>query len=88
MGAIEDSYQLKEQQFDALVFLAYNIGVRGFSTSSVVKLINDEYAVTSYDTLENAWKAWNKSQGKVMRGLENRRAAEWDIYCSGIYERW
>ena len=88
MGSIEDSYQLKEEQFDALVFLAYNIGVRGFSTSSVVKLINDEYAVTSYDTLEDAWKAWNKSQGKVMRGLENRRAAEWDIYCSGIYERW
>lgn len=88
MGAIEDSYQLKEQEFDALVFLAYNIGQRGFTRSSVVKMVNDEWADTAYDTLEDAWKAWNKSQGATMKGLINRRAAEWDIYSNGIYERW
>ncbi len=88
MGAIDESYQLAEQEFDALVFLAYNIGQRGFTNSSVVKIVNDEYADTAYDSLEDAWMAWNKSQGKVMKGLENRRAAEWAIYCDGIYERW
>lgn len=86
MSAIDESYQLAEQEFDALVFLAYNIGKRGFTNSSVVKIING--GATAYDTLEDAWKAWNKSQGRVMRGLINRRQAEWDIYCDGIYERW
>ena len=87
-SAIDDGTLLSENEFDALVFLAYNIGQRGFSSSSVVKIINDEDAETSYDTLEDAWKAWNRSQGAVMNGLINRRAAEWDIYCDGNYERW
>lgn len=88
MGAIEDSFQLAEHKFDALVILAFNIGQKGFKNSSVVKLINDEHAVTNYDNLEHAWMAWNKSQGKVMRGLINRRTAEWRMYSDGIYERW
>lgn len=88
MGAINESYQLEVYEFDALVILAYNIGQRGFSSSSVVKIINDEYEGDTYATLEEAWKAWNKSQGKVMKGLENRRDAEWAIYCDEIYERW
>lgn len=88
MGAIEDSFQLADHQFDALVMLAFNIGQRGFKTSSVAKLVNNEYAVTSYQNLEDAWMAWNKSQGKVMRGLVNRRGAEWQMYSDGIYERW
>lgn len=88
MGAISNSFQLLEHQFDALVMLAFNIGKGGFSNSSVVKLINDPSANTSYDDLESAWMAWNKSQGKVMRGLINRRGAEWQIYASGTYEMW
>ena len=51
-------------------------------------MINDPSAPSTYPSLEDAWKAWNKSQGKVMRGLENRRASEWRIYTEGIYERW
>ena len=88
MGAIEDSFQLSDNKFDALVMLAFNIGQGGFRSSSVVKLVNDEHAVTNYDNLEQAWMAWNKSQGKVMRGLVNRRGAEWQMYSDGIYERW
>ncbi len=88
MGAIDDAYQLSENKFDALVFLAYNIGQGAFRRSSVVKMVNDQWAETSYDTLEDAWMAWNRSQGRVMNGLINRRAAEWKIYCNGIYERW
>ena len=79
---------LKQNEFDALVILAFNIGAAGFAGSSVVKLVNDPEAKTSYSSLESAWKAWNKSQGKVMKGLDNRRQAEWKIYSEGIYERW
>jgi GH24 family phage-related lysozyme (muramidase) len=79
---------LQQYEFDALVILAFNIGRSGFRSSSVAKLVNDPKAVTSYASLEDAWKAWNKSQGKVMTGLTNRRAAEWRIYTSGRYARW
>ncbi|MGR4070488.1 type VI secretion system PAAR protein [Billgrantia sp. C5P2] len=79
---------LMQHQFDAAVMLAYNIGVGAFTSSSAVKLINDPEAVTPYPTLEEAWKAWNKSQGVLNRGLINRRAAEWEMYTKGVYERW
>lgn len=79
---------VSQQQFDAMVLLAYNIGPGSFSGSSVVKLVNDPSAKTPYASLEDAWKAWNKSQGKINQGLINRRAAEWKIYTDGVYERW
>lgn len=79
---------IKQNEFDALVILAFNIGQGNFSTSSVVKLVNDSAAKTSYASLELAWKAWNTSQGKVMKGLDNRRQAEWNIYSEGTYARW
>jgi len=82
------SVKLAQQQYDALVILAFNIGIHGFETSSVIKLINDSKAQTSYKSLEAAWKAWNKSQGKIMKGLENRRDCEWNIYTHGIYKKW
>ena len=80
--------QISQQQFDASVILAFNIGIGAFKSSSALKLINDPNASTTYDSLESAWKAWNKSQGKVSRGLVNRRNAEWNIYSKGVYERW
>ena len=79
---------LQQYEFDALVILAFNIGPAGFRNSSVAKLVNDPKAVTSHTSLEDAWKAWNKSQGKVSAGLINRRAAEWRIYTSAVYARW
>lgn len=79
---------LQQYEFDALVIFAFNIGVGGFKGSSVVKLVNDPKATTGHASLEAAWKAWNKSQGKVMKGLDNRRAAEWRIYKTAVYARW
>ena len=79
---------ISQNQFDALVILAFNIGLGNFDSSSVLKLINDPSAQTSYPNLEAAWKAWNKSQGNVMQGLVNRRNAEWNIYAKDIYEHW
>lgn len=79
---------LEPHQFDAAVMLAYNAGVGGFSSSSAAKLINDPQAETPYSSLEDAWKAWNISQGKVSQGLINRRAAEWEMFTKGVYERW
>ena len=79
---------LSQNQFDALVILTFNIGESAFSSSSILKLVNDPTSKTPYSSLEKAWMAWNKSRGKVMRGLENRRRAEWSIYSKNIYQRW
>ncbi len=79
---------ISQNQFDALVILTFNIGISAFGTSSVLKLVNDPAAITSYPDLESAWKAWNKSQGQVMQGLVNRRNSEWNIYAQGIYQAW
>ena len=80
---------LAQNQFDALVLLAYNIGPRAFEISSAVKFINDpSYLSDNFSNLESAWKAFNISQGKVNQGLVNRRNAEWNIYANNVYERW
>lgn len=75
---------LKQHEFDALVMLAFNIGVGAFSTSSVAKIVNN--VKTSYSSLQSAWSAWNKSQGKVMKGLVKRRELEYNLYSTGIYK--
>lgn len=80
--------QLNQNQFDALVIFVFNIGIDGFSTSSVLKLVNEPTAQTAHKDLESAWKAWNKSQGVVNAGLVNRRNSEWKIYSGNIYQRW
>lgn len=77
---------LKQNQFDALVALAFNIGVGAFEKSTIVKYINDpQFRDTRYPTPESAWKAWNKCNGKMSRGLVNRRNYEWDLFTNGIY---
>ena len=77
---------LSQNQYDALVSLAYNIGAKNFATSTVVKYINNPKIHSSiYPNLESAWKAWNRSQGKISNGLINRRQNEGDMYNKGTY---
>ncbi len=72
---------LSQNQYDALVSLAYNIGAKNFAGSTVVKYVNDSnYHNTKYPTLESAWKAWNKSGGGEMSGLSNRRHQEFSLF--------
>jgi len=79
---------ITQNEFDALVILAFNIGVGGFSSSSVLKLVNNPLGITPYSSIEDAWKAWNRSEGKIMNGLIKRRQCEWDIYSKAVYKRW
>jgi len=80
--------KVKQNEFDALVILTFNIGRTAFGKSSALKLVNNPSANTPYTSLEKAWKAWNKSQGQYNRGLTNRRAAEWNIYSKNVYKKW
>ena len=72
---------LTQNQFDALVIFAYNIGENNFIKSSVVKFINNpNYESKIYPDLKSAWMAWNKSNGRVMAGLTNRRKTEFNLF--------
>jgi len=72
--------ELNQNQFDAACILAFNIGLHAFESSSVLMWINGTGTQSNFSSLESAWKAWNKSQGKVMKGLINRREAEWNLW--------
>lgn len=80
---------LTANQFDALTLLVYNIGIGAFEDSSVVKLINNpDDPRSNYPSLELAWEAFDKSQGKTDRGLVNRRKAEYEMYTRKVYQHW
>ena len=76
---------LHQHQFDALVLLAFNIGLAAFSNSSLVAMLCDPRTLTPYATLEQAWLAWKYAGGEVMAGLERRRAEEWRIFQEADY---
>lgn len=61
-----------QPQFDAMVSLCYNIGPTAFSTSTLVRRFNGGDIVGTAD----AFLMWNKAGGKVLKGLEARRADE------------
>jgi lysozyme len=68
---------LTQNQFNALVSLAYNIGTAGFSKSTLVKRIN---AGESPESITAAFNMWNKAGGKVNSTLTKRRADEAKLY--------
>ena len=77
---------LRQNQFDALVMLCFNIGARNFANSTVVKYINNpDFKSGIYPTLATAWRAWNRTGGAMSAGLVRRRDIELNIYLNGIY---
>lgn len=61
-----------QAQLDAMVDLAYNIGVSAFRGSTLVRLFNaGDQAGAAEQFLR-----WNRSGGKVLLGLRRRRAAD------------
>lgn len=69
-----------QNQFDAMVSLAYNIGVPRFQKSSVVRFHNAGF----HDKAAAAFLMWTKSgkgaKRRVLPGLVKRRNAEHDLY--------
>lgn len=64
--------QITDNQFAALVSLAYNIGQGAFSKSTLLKLLNSG----KYGDAAGQFEVWNKGGGKVLAGLTRRRIAE------------
>jgi lysozyme len=78
-AAVNDAIKvtLRQNQFNALVSMCYNIGTTGFSNSTLVKRIN---AKASPDQIKAAFLMWNKAGGKVSSTLTKRRNDEADLF--------
>jgi lysozyme len=65
-----------QAQFDAMLSLAYNIGLDGFAGSTVLR----KHKAGDYAGAAAAFAMWNKQAGKELAGLTRRRAAEAAMY--------
>lgn len=78
--------QLLQNQYDAIVSFVYNIGAKNFKNSTVLKYLNNNsYKSKIYNSVEVAWKAWNKYNGNISEGLTRRRNLEWLLFCYAKY---
>lgn len=69
---------INQNMFDAIISLTYNIGVNGFKRSSVLRLLKQGDKQNAAD----AFLLWNKADGKVLKGLVNRRKKERELFLS------
>lgn len=70
-----------QQQFDALVSFAYNLGEGSLRGSTLRRLHN----AGDYDGAAGQFGRWNHAGGQVLAGLTRRRAAEAAVYANGDY---
>ena len=70
---------VNQNQFDAMVSLAYNIGIGNFKSSSLLKMVNNGPSNTA---IYLQFLRWNKAKGEVIPGLTRRRIAESNLYKS------
>ncbi len=72
-------WNLKQCQFDALVSLAFNVGVNAFRNSTLLKLVKQGACEAD---IRAEFGKWCHSGGRVLKGLQRRRQAEADMYFS------
>lgn len=70
---------VNQNQFNALVSFAYNVGAGALKKSTLLKklLVNPNDPTIAAEFLK-----WNKAGGKELPGLTKRRQAEADLYFS------
>ena len=77
---------LTQNQFDALVSFAFNVGsdidadtiAEGLGDSTLLKKLNRK----DYLGAANEFLKWNKCKGVVSKGLTNRRTRERELFLS------
>ena len=69
---VDIKIEVTQNQFDALVSLAYNIGLGAFHNSTLLRQLNrGNFVGASHEFLR-----WDKSNGKPLPGLTRRRERE------------
>ena len=75
-----DSYcvdTITQNQFDALVSFAYNLGPANLKSSTLLKKVN---ANPNDESIRLEFMKWVKAGGKTLTGLVRRREAEANLY--------
>lgn len=67
---------LNQNQFDALVSFTYNIGICAFTKSTLLTKLNN----CDFQGASKEFVRWNKANGKVLKGLTNRRLDEQKLF--------
>lgn len=67
---------LTQNQFDALVSFAYNVGVENFRGSTLLACLNDG----NMNCVNQQWMRWIYFKKKPVEGLKNRRARELAVF--------
>lgn len=70
---------VNQRMFDALVSFTYNVGFGNLKSSTLLKKVNKNI---NDPTIKDEFLKWNKSKGRVLKGLTNRRMDEWLLYSS------
>ena len=65
-----------QNQFDALVSFAYNLGVNALGTSTLLK----KHLIGDYKGAQAEFLRWDKANGRVLTGLTKRRQQESTLY--------
>ena len=68
---------LNQNQFNALVSFAYNVGSNNLKNSTLLKLINKD---PNQLAISNEFLKWINAGGQKSKGLERRRIKESQIY--------
>jgi lysozyme len=69
---------LTQNQYDALVSFTYNVGNNAFLASTLLAKLN----AGDYQGAADQFARWNKSGGKAVAGLTNRREAERETFLT------
>jgi lysozyme len=70
---------LRDDHFAALVAFAFNVGLRAFANSTLLRRVRQRNAGLA----AAEFARWNKAGGKVLSGLTRRRAAEAALFVKG-----
>lgn len=65
-----------QKQLDAMVSLAYNIGITAFKNSTLVKVFN----TGDMESTAKQFLRWIYAKGKIYRGLQRRRRTEMELF--------
>ena len=75
---IDDDIEVNQNQYDALVSFAYNVGVKSLTSSTLWKKLKQG----DYEGAANQFLRWNKCNGVELSGLTKRRDAERKLFLS------
>ena len=70
------TFDLTQNQFDALCSFVFNLGCKAFTGSTLCKLINEG----NFPAAAQQFGKWNKAAGRVLAGLTIRRQAEAELF--------